>query len=364
MLKNFSKSLAVAGLMLSATMSVAHADNAGHLYIVVDAVDSEYWNTYIQGAQGVANSVGKKADVIASNYNGAQLIAQFQALFSAGCQKCAIAGDASGGAFVKPWVERAEKAGASIVTIWSRPDNIHPWTTAPKAWVAHMSFDGVKAGYEETKALCVALKGKGNIAALKGAPDAAPAPQRIRGLKNALAKEPMCKNIKLLAVEVGNWEETKAEAITRAWIARFGSQLNGIMASQDNMARGAIAALKSQGLNGKVLVTGADGSMDSFNEVKSGDLLMTVFNDPVLQGATAMSIAYGASIGDIDPAKLSQKQRDFYMDEQVVDKSNVDKYIALKNSHKTYTYAQMKGHWFDAAFQQIPPNANDPKQDQ
>jgi ribose transport system substrate-binding protein len=344
--------------------SAALADNSGNQYISVDAVDSEYWNEYIQGAQGIVESVGKHGNLIASNYNGAQLIAQYQAIFSAGCSKCAIAGDASGGAFVKPWVERAEKAGAYVVTVWSRANDIHPWNTAPKAWVAHTSFDGVRSGYEQTKALCEAMKGTGGLAAIKGAPDAAPAPQRIKGMKEALAKEQICKNVKLLAMEVGNWEETKAQGIVRAWVARFGDQLNAVMASNDGMARGAIAALREKGLNGKVFVTGSDGASDALNEIKAGDLQMTMWNDPVLQGAVAMSIAYAASIGDIDPSKLSEKQRDFYMNQEVVNPGNVDKFLALKKDHPKFTYEQMKGHWFDYIESQIPPNANNPKQDE
>jgi ribose transport system substrate-binding protein len=165
-------------------------------------------------------------------------------------------------------------------------------------------------------------------------------------------------------VEVGNWEETKAQSITRAWIARFGNQLNGIMASNDGMAHGAVAALKAQGLNGKIFVTGADGSLDGLNGVKSGDMLITMWNDPIAQGALTMYMAYAASIGDIDPAKLSQKQRDFYMGEAVVNASNVDKYLAMKKANQKYTYAYMKAHWNEFIDVQIPPNANDPKQDQ
>ena len=70
------------------------------------------------------------------------------------------------------------------------------------------------------------------------------------------------------------------------------------------MGRGAVAALKEKGLNGKVLVTGSDGSNIGLEMVKNGDMLATVWNDPVLQGAVSMSIAYAAAIGDIDPEKL------------------------------------------------------------
>jgi len=358
--------IALGATLLAAMVPASHAraDNSGNIYIAVDAVDSEYWSEFIAGGSSVAESVGKKGNVIASNYNGAQLIQQFQAIFSGGCNKCAFAGDASGSAFVKPWVERAAKAGAFVVTDWNRTDDTHPWDTASTAWVAHTSFDGVRSGYEQTKALCEALGGKGGIAALKGAPASVPAPQRIKGMKDALAKEPICKDVKLLTIEVGNWEETKAQDVVRTWVARFGDDLRGIMASNDGMARGAIAALKEKGLNGKVFVTGSDGSGWALDAVKSGDLLATMWNDPVLQGAVSVGIAYAASVGDIDPAKLTQKQRDFYMVQDVVTKANVDKYLQLKKEQPKYTYAQIKDHLFDYIESQLPPKANDANQDQ
>ena len=361
---SLTTALLIGAVALGGFARPAMADNSRNIYLAVDAVDSEYWSEFIQGGTAIADSVGKKANVVASNYNGPQLIQDFQAIFSAGCEKCAIAGDASGSAFVKPWVERAEKAGAFVVSDWNRADETHPWDTAPKAWVAHTSFDGVRSGYEQTKALCEAVGGKGGLVALKGAPASAPAPQRIKGMKDALAKEAACKDVKLLATEVGNWEEVKAQGIVRTWIARFGDDMKGIMASNDGMARGSIAALKEKGLNGKVFVTGSDGSQWALNAIKSGDMLMTMWNDPVLQGAVSIGIAYAAAVGDIDPAKLSHKQRDFYMVQEVVNKDNVDKFLQLKKERPKYTYAQLKDHLFDYIESELPPMANDAKQDQ
>jgi ribose transport system substrate-binding protein len=82
------------------------------------------------------------------------------------------------------------------------------------------------------------------------------------------------------------------------------------------------------------------------------------------QGAVSIGIAYAAAVGDIDPAKLSHTQRDFYMVQEPVNKDNVDKYIALKKGHPKYTYAQIKDHLFDYIESELPPMANDAKQDQ
>jgi ribose transport system substrate-binding protein len=144
----------------------------------------------------------------------------------------------------------------------------------------------------------------------------------------------------------------------RTWIACYGDKLNGIFASNDAMARGAVAALREKNLNGKIFVTGSDGSKVALDMVKSGDMLVTVWNDPVLQGAVSISLAHAAAVGDIDPEKLTHAQRDFYLKQEVVDKSNVDQYLALKANAPKYTYDQMKANFWKDSAGQIPVGAN------
>ena len=330
----------------------------GKLIIGIDESGSEYWNEYTQGAKDIAASLGKELTVLVSNYQGTQLLAQLGATYAAGCEACALATDPSSNAFVKAVVDRSARAKVHVVTIWNRPEDIHPWDTDPDYWVAHTSFDGVESGYDQGMALCKALGGKGKIAAVEGVPSTPPAYQRIRGLKKALAE---CPGLDLVDTQVGDWQETKAQNIARTWIARYGDQLQGIFASNDAMARGVVAALKEKNLNGKVLVTGSDGSGIGLDMVKSGDMLATVWNDPVLQGAVSVSLAYAAAVGDIDPQKLTHAQRDFYLKQDVVTKTNVDHYLALKKNAPNYTYADMKKDFWKDSAGPIPPGANDNK---
>ncbi|MCQ8242218.1 sugar ABC transporter substrate-binding protein [Rhizosaccharibacter radicis] len=358
----FRKALyACAGIVAVATISpAANAAEAkgGKLIVGIDETASEYWSEYLQGVHDIADSLGKDPVVLTSNYQGDQLLAQLGATYATGCRQCALATDPSSNAFVKAVVARSAKSKVRVVTLWNRPEDIHPWDTYPDYWVAHTSFDGVMSGYQQAMALCKALGGKGQIAAIEGVPSTPPAYQRIRGLKKALAE---CPGLKLLDIQVGDWQETKAQDIARTWVAHYGTGLQGIFASNDAMARGAVAALKEKGLNGKVLVTGSDGSNIALEMVKSGDMLVTIWNDPVLQGAISMSIAYAAAIGDIDPQKLTHAQRDFYLKEEPITKDNVDKYLALKKSQPKYTYAEMKQDFWKDSAGQIPEGANDNK---
>ena len=341
-----------------ATLGHAEQAKGGKIIIGIDESGSEYWNEYTQGAKDIADSLGKDLTVLVSNYQGAQLLAQLGATYAAGCDACALATDPSSNAFVKAVVDRSAKSKVHIVTIWNRPEDIHPWDTNPDYWVAHTSFDGVMSGYYQGMALCKALGGKGKIAAVEGVPSTPPAYQRIRGLKKALAE---CPGLELVDTQVGDWQETKAQNIARTWIARYGDQLQGIFASNDAMGRGVVAALKEKDLNGKVLVTGSDGSGIGLDMVKSGDMLATVWNDPVLQGAVSISLTYAAAVGDVDPQKLTHEQRDFYLKQDVVTKDNVDHYIELKKNAPKYSYEDMKKDFWKDSAGQIPAGANDNK---
>jgi ribose transport system substrate-binding protein len=348
--------LLVMTLLISAGLSSA-ADKIKppKVILTVDTFDSEYWSDVILGAKNVAESLGRDVTIIASDYDGQKLISQFGALVSGGCDHCVVVTDPTSAAFLKPMVDRSADAGAQIVTLWNRPENLHPWDYHPEAWAMNTSFDGVKSGYENGRELCKALNGKGSITALEGIPDNPPAKQRIAGLKKALQEYP---DVKLLDVQIGGWDQQKAYGITLTWLAKYGAQLNAVFSSNDSMALGVLAALKEKGLAGKVFITGSDGSLDVMKRIKDGEILSTMFVDPQRQGAVAMAFAYGAAVGDIDTNKLTPAQRDFNLREVLITRDNVDQYIVQKTTPPKYTYQELLGDFWMYSDGQIPIGAN------
>ncbi|MER9947276.1 sugar ABC transporter substrate-binding protein [Mesorhizobium sp. M0047] len=355
MLKNLMRKLALGLGVLSLSGSTSFAGDLANVYVGVGSASSEYWAAFIEGAKAVAGSKGKDVNVIVSDFNGQKLLEQFGAVFATGCEGCAIAVDPASNAFTKAIIERAGDAGAKIVNLWNRPDEIHPWDTAPDAWVANISFDGVDSGYRNGMELCKALKGTGNIAALEGIPDNPPAKQRLSGLKKAVAE---CPGMKLVDVQVGNWDQTQGQDITRAWLTKYGKNLNGIFAENDGMALGAVAALREQGLAGKIPVTGSDGSSDAMHLIKTGEMLSTMYIDGFVQGATATALAVGAITGDIDLSRLGNEQRDFYLSQTLVNKDNVEAILTKKNDPAAYSYDKVKANFWAASVGQIPAGAN------
>jgi ribose transport system substrate-binding protein len=150
-----------------------------------------------------------------------------------------------------------------------------------------------------------------------------PAIERKRGLDQALAENP---KIKLLDVQVANWVQTEALEKTNAWLTQFGDQIKGIWAANDDMALGAIEALRADGRAGKVPVTGIDGIQLAVEAIIAGEMAGTVSWDPYWQGGMGLSLGYHAKTGKFDPAKEPHGRREFYGRGAVVTAENAKEY--------------------------------------
>jgi erythritol transport system substrate-binding protein len=78
-----------------------------------------------------------------------------------------------------------------------------------------------------------------------------------------------------VAKQNADWDQQKAFN-TMETILQRNKNLQGVVAGNDTMALGAVAALKAHGLAGKVQVVGFDGSPDAVAQIKSGNMDATV----------------------------------------------------------------------------------------
>ena len=356
LLKEISAALMAAATMLGgATVGAIAQEKPTTIYLAVGATSSEYWQEVIWGAEQVAKSVGAKVEVYDSGFDGQKHMQQLGAILAAGCEGCAFAWFPDSTAFTKAFVERAESAGAFMTTMWNRPEEIHPWDTAPEAWVANISFDGVDSGYQNGMALCKAIGGEGGIAVLKGTPDNPPSKQREIGLLKAVSE---CPGMKILDTQIGNWGHTEGQNITRTWIARYGDELKGIFSQNDGMALGAVAALREKGLAGKVPVTGSDGSSDVLRLIQSGDMLSSMRISSQMHGAVSAALAYAVASGDLKISDMSEAQRDFFLEQTLATKENVDAMLESQPDPAAFTYEALKKDFWARSKGQIPVGVN------
>ena len=153
---------------------------------------------------------------------------------------------------------------------------------------------------------------------------------------------PPCPDVKLLDFQTADWQSQKAFDITSSWLTRFGDQIKGVWAANDDMGTGALEALRAQGLAGKVPVVGIDGIKAAVEAVKSGEFVCTVTSDPYWQGGIGLSMGLEALRGKFDPAKEPKMHREFNAKTVKITHDNVDDYIRTQvQSHPKIDWSNL-----------------------
>lgn len=109
-----------------------------------------------------------------------------------------------------------------------------------------------------------------------------------------------------LASDVANWDKAKATDLMKAFITGQGiDKIEAVLCNNDDMALGAIEALKAEGYNLSatdkakyIPVVGVDATAPALEAMKDGSLLGTVLNDAENQGKATINVCAAAIAGD------------------------------------------------------------------
>lgn len=165
--------------------------------------------------------------------------------------------------------------------------------------VYYVGSQEIIAGKLQAEEMGKRLNGKGGVAILMGKLDNEGAIKRTQGNEEVI--QSLFPNIKILAKETGNWQRDQGMTLTENWLTAYGKNLNGILANNDEMALGALKALKAAGRT-DVIVMGVDAIPDAKAAVESGELAATVLQDAVGQGQGAAYAAYTVVKGGTVPS--------------------------------------------------------------
>ena len=152
-------------------------------------------------------------------------------------------------------------------------------------------------GTLETKQICKLLGGKGDILVMEGELSNQAAVQRTKDIHEVIAT-PECSGIKIIAEQTAVWDRTKAQNLMTNWLSK-GMKYDALVSNNDEMAIGAIQALKAAGVDTKkAIVGGVDATQDALASMKAGDLKVTVFQDAAGQGKGAVDAALKLAAGE------------------------------------------------------------------
>jgi erythritol transport system substrate-binding protein len=120
------------------------------------------------------------------------------------------------------------------------------------------------------------LGGRGAYAELLGKESDTNAQVRTNGFHAVLDED---KGMTLVSAQSANWSQSEAFQKTET-ILQAHAEIRGIIAGNDTMALGAVAAVKSAGLR-NIIIVGFDGSPDALAAIRAGDLEATVLQPAV-----------------------------------------------------------------------------------
>ena len=310
------------------------------LAISLRSLTNPYHAKFAQGGKLFAQSVHQPIEVLVTEGNSEKGIQDVSALLDRTGGNMCLCIDPNDSPDAAVIVKQCAKAKAYVVTIWNKPAELHPWDYNPY-YVAHISFDGVQYGKLMAETLFDAMGGSGGIVALGGIFNNVPAIERRRGMEQAV--QASGGKVKVLDFQVADWLLPKAFKITQAWVTRFGDRIKGVWAANDEMALGAVQALREEGLAGKIPVTGIDGTPPAIAAVKAGTMVGTVDWDPVWVGGMGLSLAYNTKIGKIDIAAQPREHREFYGTGMPVTRKNVAEYLAARSKPATMNWDDFWG---------------------
>ena len=155
------------------------------------------------------------------------------------------------------------------------------------------------SGTMQTDAVCEMLGGEGKVIVMMGPLENHAALIRTQDIHDVLAREE-CSGIEIVEEQTANWKRVEAQDLMTNWLAG-GLEFDAVIANNDEMAIGAIQALKSAGMNmDDVVVAGIDATPDGLQAMQAGELDVTVFQNATKQGevalSTAVTMAGGAAV--------------------------------------------------------------------
>ncbi|HEY2779375.1 MAG TPA: substrate-binding domain-containing protein [Steroidobacteraceae bacterium] len=209
--------------------------------------------------------------------NSAKQTADIEAAIAGGTQGIILAPNDVNA--LAPGVEEVIKAGIPIVTLDRRVDN-----TSVK--VPHVGADNVQGGRIMAKWVIDSFPNGARILLITGQLGSSPSIDRTRGIKESLGAAG--EKYKIVAEQTGTWKREQGLTVTQNVLTSLGGQsLQAIVAESDEMALGALEALRSSGVAG-VKVIGFDATPEALKAVRSGELAATVEQSPINQARTAL----------------------------------------------------------------------------
>ena len=192
--------------------------------------------------------------------------------------------------------QKARKAGIPLIFVNRKPD------IPLENGVYYVGSDSYLSGQLQMEYLAETSHGEGNVAIMVGIPGSGVARDRTQAVKDVIARHP---KMHVVVEQVANFNRAEGEQLMTRWL-QSGKQFNMVAANNDEMALGALLAMRKAGVSPQqIRIVGIDATPDALYAMYQNELTATVFQDAEEQGKIALSTATAlAAKSDKLPAEI------------------------------------------------------------
>jgi inositol transport system substrate-binding protein len=217
--------------------------------------------------------------------------------------------------------DAAAAAGVPLVYVNRQPINVD---TLPdnQAFVASNESESSRQGFiEQCNQWKAAGKDEVSVYVMQGELSNQAAVQRTQNYTDVMEAGECAVKVNVIDQQTANWSRDEAQNLMTNWLST-GAAFDGVLANNDEMALGAIQAMKAAGIDmASVIVSGVDATQDALASMQAGELDITVFQNAAAQGGGALDAAVKLAAGEAVDQKV-------YIPFELVTPANIDNYLS------------------------------------
>ncbi len=291
----------------SSGSSGSDEDSSNYIAVIIPSPDNPFFKAEGDAAKAKAEELGYEATVSSHDDDPNKQSELIDAAISRNAAAI-ILDNAGADASIGP-VQKAKDAGIPVFLI----DREINETGVATAQIVSNNAQGAQLA---AQAFVEAMDSKGNYVELTGKESDTNAGVRSDGYNAVISQYP---DMKLVQQETANWDQQ--EAFTKMeTILQRNSDIQGVIAGNDTMALGAVAAIKAAKLK-DVVVVGFDGSPDAIEAIKAGDMYATALQPAAL--AAEMAVEQADKMIKTGETGVDEKQS---IDCELITAENADQY--------------------------------------
>ena len=131
-----------------------------------------------------------------------------------------------------------------------------------------------------------------------------------------------------LGDEIANWDRKQAQTKVTSLLQGYPRQIELVIANDDNMALGAVDAMKIFKVQNMPLIVGVNGDQEVLKYISDGVIEGTAFNNAEAKGLIIAEMAYGIAANGKVPEDINLIDGKYYYVPYIkIDRSNVKEYI-------------------------------------